>query len=718
MRMTLNTVFVLALGAYQVSAQMPGMTQHVQVEKVTLGMDKISRKSIGHMEAIKSVDVKAAVEGFILEPLFKEGDIIHEGELLFEINPIRYKAVVQQKEAALEEIRAQILYAKSRKARYERLASTNATSEEEAETASARLEELKAEEAQAIANLAKAKKDLEDCSIRAEITGKIGRMQFSPGNYITKGETLVTIKQIDPIYVRFPLSQYDVNAIFGGPKEIGNIADVRLTMANGRRYEHGGKVTIVDNILTGDSDTYTLWANFPNPNHQLTPRGIGALNIGLTDTHQVCMVPLTAVHYDEKGAYVYTVDEAGVVSRTEVAARSIQGRLQAIYSGLSVGQTVITDGAHKVRVGDTVIGVEAIHSDTAEQNGHAVVEDAPIPVTTTTVTTMKDPTTLKCHGARVEAINKVHLRPLVQGILQKQEFEDGDFVQKGQVLFRIDPTRYQAEADAVKAQIKKLEISQADAKRKYDRQLELLERNPNATSQDSTENAKASYEEITAKLKSAQAALILAEDDLSRCTIKAPIDGRMGRVFFSEGNYISDIKAPLATLVQVSPIYVRFFLSENEILSSYQTDNQMKEQAQVKLITSQGREHPETGTIHFSDNLIKTATDTQNIWAVFENEERELQPGGIVSIHVNRTEECNVPAVDQNAVLTDTSGKFVYTLKHGRANITRILCGTTNPETGLTPVFAGLTTGDIVITGPLAELEDGTPVTQQETENK
>ncbi len=715
MRVPTLAMLVLAAGAGALYAQMPSKTQHVQVEKVTLGMDRITRKSIGHMEAIKSVDVKAAVEGFIQPPLFKEGDIIHKGELLFEIDPVRYKAIVQQKEAALEEIRARIQYAQNRKNRFDSLTASSATSTQEAETAETMLEELKAAEIEASANLAKAKKDLEDCTIRAQITGRIGRIKFSPGNYIMKGESLVTIKQMDPIYVRFPLSQYDVNGIFRGPKEIGNVADVRLTMANGRRYEHGGKVSIVDNILTGDSDTYTLWAEFSNPEQKLTPRGIGALNVSLTDTQQVCMVPLTAVHYNEHGAYVYTVDAEGVVAKADVTAGSIQGRLQAIYNGLTEGQTVITDGSHKIRVGDTVIGVEAIHEDTAEQSGHTVVEEAPIPVLTTTVSTMQDPTVLKCHGARIEAINRVELRPLVQGILLKQEFKDGDLVRKGDVLFRIDPTRYQAEVDATKAQIAKLNVSIADAQRKYARQLDLVKRN--ATSRDEAESALAAHDELVAKRNAAEAKLILAEDDLARCTIKAPMDGRIGRVFFSEGSYISDMKAPLATLVQLSPIYVRFFLSENEILSAYKTDENMREEAQVTLISANGSEHAEKGSIHFADNEIKTATDTQNIWAIFNNEGGKLQPGGVVSIRVNRKSDINLPALKNEAILTDTGGKFVYTLKHGRACVTRILCGTTDAESGLTPIFAGLKAGDKVITGPLAELEDGTPVTEETQEN-
>lgn len=720
MRNALHTVMLTAACTCIVQGQQPGAMPHVQVEEVTIGKDQISRRSIGHMEAINSVDVKAAVEGFIQEPHFKEGDIVKAGDVLFTIDEVRYKALVQQAEAEVERIEAQIIYAKNRHARLERLAASKATSVEEAETALAKYEELQAAKAQAEANLDKARKDLEDCTIRAEITGRVGRIQFSPGNYVTRGETLVTIKQMDPIYVRFPLSQYDVNGIFRGPQEIGSVADVRLTLANGRRYRHAGKVSIVDNVLTGDSDTYTLWAEFPNPELSLTPKGIGALHVGLSDTREVCMVPLTAVHYDANGAFVYTVaaqdkttapdgtsKATGAVSRTDVTVGSVQGRLQAVYTGLEEGQIVITDGAHKVRSGDTVIGLYAVHRDTKDQSDTKLQPEVAIPVTYQAVTSMQDPTVLTCHGARVEAINRVSLRPLVQGVLLEQNFHDGEFIDKAtkEYLFKIDPTRYEATVKAVEAQIARLNVTIADAQRKYDRQLELQQRN--ATSLDEVESAKAQLDEQIAQKKSAEAQLVLAKDDLSRCTIKVPMSGRIGRVLFSKGNYIADIKAPLGTLVQLSPIYVRFFLSENEILSAYGSDEKLKKEAEVTLITAKGSEHPEKGTIHFCDNIIKTATDTQNLWASFDNANNGLQPGGVVTIKVRRKPEFKVPAVCSDAIQTDTGGRFVYVIRHNRAVMTRVLCGTPDVEKKLTPIFAGLQEGDKVITGPLAEMEDG-----------
>lgn len=711
MKASLHTLVLLPLLTGTALAQMPQKTEHVQVEKVTVGKDRITRKSIGHMEAIRSVAVKTAVEGFLRAPRFKEGSIVKEGDVLFEIYPIRYQAAVQQAEAALAEIEAKIVYAEKSYKRLARLAEAQATSIETTESALAYLEQLKASRAGAQAELVKARKDLDDCTIRAEITGRIGRVDFSEGNYITKGETLATIKQMDPIYVRFPLSQSDVNGIFRGPKEIGNVADVRLITANGRRYEQAGKVSIVDNMLTSGTDTYTLWAEFPNKNNTLTPRGIGAMHISLTDTQQVCMVPLTAVHYDENGAFVYIVSDEGVVSRQEVITGSIQGRLQSIYSGIREGQTIITDGAHKIRVGDSVIPVFATTESNIDEAGNTIAEEIPTEVTTTPVVMAKDNTVLVCQGARVEAINRVNLRPLVEGVLAEPHFKEGDIVKRNDILFDIDTTRYQAVVDARKAAIDQLDVRIKDATRKYERQCALAE--SNATSKDDKESAKATLDELKAQKKKAEAALIIAEDDLSRCTMRAPINGRIGRVSFSKGNYISDRKLPLATLVQLSPIYVRFSLSENAVLSNFGTDDNLKSAAEITLVTANGNTYHEKGAVSFCDNVIQTATDTQNYWAVFNNEDGELQPGGVVTIRVSRKADMPVPAVDSAAILTDTSGRYVYAMRHNRAVQVRVLCGTPD-ENGLTPILAGLKEGDVCITSPLAEIEDGTLVTQAE----
>ena len=702
---------MLALGG-MASAQMPGkMVTYVEAEKASAGRDKVVRKSIGRTEAIRHVTVRAAVEGRLEKVHFQEGAIVKEGDLLLEIDPLRYEAAVKQCEAVVAQLEAQLVYARSRYNRLAALAEQQAASVEDIETAKANVEELKARKNGAEAELAHASKDLEDCRIRAEISGRIGRLPTGEGNYITRGEAITTITQVDPIYVRFPLSQNDVNGIFYGPKGIGGVTDVQLITANGRNYPARGNIRVVDNQLTGSTDSYTLWAEFENPDKQLTHNGIGAISISLNNTREVTMVPLTAVHYDDSGAFVYTIDPAGKVARRNVVPGSVQGRLQSIYEGLTPGETVIIDGSHKTRPGGTVRPIFAdasVNEPGSAQGG----ELAPLEVNAVAATEMPDPTVLKVETARLEAVNTVELRPLVQGVLQERSFTEGDRVEQGDALFRIDPTRYEATVAACRAALDQLDIKIADAQAKYERQQKLLQ--VNASSKDDLENARATLKEQQAARAAAEARLEVAQDDLERCVVRAPLSGRIGRVLISKGNYVTDIKSPLARVVQLSPIYARFPMSEKDILSHFGSSAALEKQTEITLVTATGEELSEKGSIAFCDNEIQPGTGTQNVWAVFENSDRTLAPGGVVGVRVKRKAEFPVLGIPAQAVLTDSKGRYVYVVKHNRAVERRILCGSV-AEDGRIAVFAGLLPGELVITSHLAEMEENTPVQAEVT---
>lgn len=685
-------------------AQMPAAT--VQVERATQGRDLLMRRSIGHAEAIKTVKVRTAVEGFLHEIVAEEGSIVKKGDVLYRIYPLQYEAAVKQCEATLNELNAQLQYSIARYGRLQALEQKQATSKEDVETAGAKVAELKARLAGAEAELVRARKDLDDCTIRAEISGKLGRQVFSRGNYITAGEQLNTIVQTDPIYMRFPLSQRDVMGIFRGPKRIADAVDVSMRVASGVRYDKRGKIDIVDNLLAGTTDTYTLWAKFDNPHRILTPGGVGAMFVSLTDTATVTMVPMTAVHYDGEGAFVYVVSEENSVSLRRVVSGTVHGRLQTVYTGLEPGEVVITDGSHKTRVGATVRPVFA-QQQQADTPSRAT-EDPAIAVQTAEVTMAEDPTELVCQGAQVEPINQVELRPLVQGTLETFSAKEGDLVQDGTDLFRIDTTRYQAAVNVQKAKLAQLEVSIEDARRKYERQQYLVSRN--AGSKDEEENAKSQLDQLTAQKAGAEAALVVAEDNLSRCTVRAVMRARIGRVNISAGNYITDIKTPLATLVQISPIYVRFSMSEKDILTVFGNDEKMLNDAALTLVTATGETIEEQGRIAFADNEIRSTTDTQNVWAVFENKNYKLQPGGVVTVKVRRKAGQQMPAVPAEAVQMDTESSYVYVFDNGRAVLTRILTGGTT-EDGRVIICAGLQAGQRVITTNLAELNDGTAVT-------
>jgi hypothetical protein len=136
---------------------------------------------------------------------------------------------------------------------------------------------------------------------------------------------------------------------------------------------------------------------------------------------------------------------------------------------------------------------------------------------------------------------------------------------------------------------------------------------------------------------------------------------------------------------------------------------ELVEQVELTLITATGKEITEKGRIAFCDNEIQPGTGTQNIWAVFENADRSLAPGGVVTVRVHRKADFPVLGVPAEAILTDTRGKYVYIIKHNRAVVRRILCGSA-AEDGRVAVFSGLQPGDQVITTNLADMEEDIPV--------
>ncbi|MCQ2365823.1 MAG: biotin/lipoyl-binding protein, partial [Akkermansia sp.] len=148
--------------------QMPGAaTPRVQVEKAVKGQDRIIRRSVGATEAIDSVSIHCAVEGYLQEVNFKEGRLVHKGDVLMRIDPLRYEAAVQQAEAAITELEERMVYAQNRVKRMSALAGNQAASQEAYETAVAALATCRAKKVAAEAELVRAKKNLEDCTIRA-----------------------------------------------------------------------------------------------------------------------------------------------------------------------------------------------------------------------------------------------------------------------------------------------------------------------------------------------------------------------------------------------------------------------------------------------------------------------------------------------------------------------------------------------------------------------
>ncbi len=689
-------------------AQMPGgAAPAVLVAPVSRGFDSVERRSIGHAESIHRVDVQTAVQGYLKQINIENGASVKKGDILFLIDPTRYQAEVLRIKASLGELDTRIAYTKKHLERLNELTDMQATSEEDRERYQHELEGLNAQKIEAQAMLTLAEKNLSDCTIRATISGRVGRIQNAVGNYVDYAAQLATIKQVDPIYIKFPLSQNDMTGVFHGHQGIKDVVNIKLRASDGYILPNMGKISIIDSQLSEDTDSFTLWAEFPNPEGQLTDAGVGEVIISLNSRQEVGMLPLTAIHYDSTGAYVYIVDKENKISRRNVTVGATQGVNQSVYSGVEEGEIVVIDGAHKIREG-SIVNPKMQQPVSSEVNSKPTLNDTlpAVNVTAEKPQLIVDPTVLTSKGARLEEVRQVNIKPKIEGLLEEIAFIEGSEVKAGDVLFRIDDTRYLATAKAQEAKIVQLEVQIKEALRKWDRQKFLMERA--ATSLNEVEMAKLAHDRLVAQKTAAEAQLLIAQDDLSRCTIEAPIDGIIGRITYTKGSYIKS-DYDMATLLQVRPMYARFSLSEKDIISYFGSANTMKQQVELTLVGASGKRYESRGDIEFVDNVIKTGTGTQNCWAVFPNPDGILKSGAVVTIEMKRKPEFKQMGIPAIAVQMDSEGHFVYVIRHGRAVKTAIITGATNDE-GITVVYKGISPEDEIICSKFSELAHGAKV--------
>ncbi|MBR7104427.1 MAG: efflux RND transporter periplasmic adaptor subunit [Lentisphaeria bacterium] len=325
----------------------------VVVDKVTTAPDVYTRRYVGSIQPINNVYSTAKVSGDLLSQGFKDGEFVKAGQLLFEIDPTRYIAAVKSTEAKISQIKARLAYAQSNLDRKKELMDKKAVSLDTYQSVLSERDTLKAQLLEAEAALILAKDDLKNTRIIAMTTGKTGKAAYSPGNYVTPSSgTLVQTVQTDPIRVRFSLSARDYLSLFGNDTNIRKHGIVHIKLADDSMYGHKGEIEIVDSSIQQDTDTVRVWARFKNPDNRLMPYGVVTVILTRDDGKKYPAVIPSAVSHDVKGSFVYAVDEkTNMPAKKYVILGNALEDLQVIRSGIKPGETVITEGFHKILPG-------------------------------------------------------------------------------------------------------------------------------------------------------------------------------------------------------------------------------------------------------------------------------------------------------------------------------------------------------------------------------
>ena len=299
-----------------------------------------------------------------------------------------------------------------------------------------------------------------------------------------------------------------------------------------------------------------------------------------------------------------------------------------------------------------------------ERGGHAqeAPPAAPHEPEVGVVTLSAEPVTVSTVlPGRVSAHLVAEVRPQVGGILQKRLFEEGADVKAGDVLYQIDPARYQAACDNARAALVKAEANAVPVRLKAERTRKLI--SEKVISQQDNDDAQAAIRQADAEIAACRAALETARIDLRYTQVTAPVSGRIGKSNFTPGALVTANQSqPLSTVQSIDPLYVDLTQASHEVLrikrdfASGKLRKSAAGKPAIKLLFEDGTPYPHDGELQFTDITVDQSTGVVTLRASFPNPEHELLPGMYVRAVLEEGVRENALLVPQQAVTRDPKG--------------------------------------------------------------
>ena len=350
-----------AAGPAAADTSIPVATAQARVEDVPLTVD-----GIGTVQALNTVNIRAMVDGPLTEIHFREGQDVRAGDVLARIDARTYQAAYDQAVAKKAQDEATLSNVERDLARYDKLAKTQYTTAQQADTQRSLVAQDQAIVRQDQAQIESAQTNLSYTTVRAPVDGRTGIRQVDIGNLVhsTDATPLTVVTTLRPISVVFTLPQQtlpQVVAAIEAARAQGG-ADVAALPQDGGEVEAGGapppvldrgRVAVLDNEVDQNTGTIKLKAVFPNPALRLWPGAFVNVRLSLRVDRGVITVPTAAVQRGPQGAFVFTLDH-DVASRHPVTVARQDEQLAVVSSGLAPGQVVVTDGASRLTEGSHV----------------------------------------------------------------------------------------------------------------------------------------------------------------------------------------------------------------------------------------------------------------------------------------------------------------------------------------------------------------------------
>ncbi len=266
---------------------------------------------------------------------------------------------------------------------------------------------------------------------------------------------------------------------------------------------------------------------------------------------------------------------------------------------------------------------------------------------------------------RVEAQYSIDVIARVSGFLLKKYFKEGDFVKKGQLLFQIDPREYQLSVNNSRAAVNQYQALYTNAQQEWHRANALVKED--LISRSDVDSSLAARNQNKALLDSANQQLELAKVNLSYTSIRSPIDGRIGKVNITEGNYVTATSGSLVNVASVSPVYVSFSLKGDDFVKLLKASDEFKD-VEVKVQFGDGSWYDKVGTVNFVDNKIDKDSGSVQMRATFDNEKGWLVPGAYMKVKLTAPKTVEFMTVPQACAKGDAmSGYYVWAVQDNKS---------------------------------------------------
>ena len=342
------------LNPMPMAPQMGPMTPSVSVQEVNRQDLTEKKKFIAEVEAINSVNIIPQVSGYLEEVRFHDGSFVQEGDTLFVIEQSKFKANVESAEADLEKAKSDLVQISSDYDRQLQLYKEKITPKAELEVAENRLNQAKSTIKQAEANLTLAQINLGYTEIKAPISGYIGKVLVTRGNYVSPSvQSLARIVQTDPIRIAFSVSDKErltfVKDIHGE-----NNTRFEIVHPNGETVEIEAENFFTNNEINPDTATLPVYLDYKNQDNTLIPGNYVDILVSAGKEEKSLVIPEVAIIRDINGAYVMTVDKENKVHQTYIELGKAHGNIREVLKGLNDDDVVIVQGLQKVQDGATV----------------------------------------------------------------------------------------------------------------------------------------------------------------------------------------------------------------------------------------------------------------------------------------------------------------------------------------------------------------------------